>query len=145
MQPIGIFGGTFDPVHYGHLRTAFELWQALQLAEVRFLPTGDPPHRDAPLADAALRLAMVRAAIADQPAFVADDRETRREGRSYSVDTLAELRREQFNLPRAAHVAPLARVARSRAHRRGAPPRLEGAHHGPARGADGGARHGRRA
>ncbi len=93
MQPIGIFGGTFDPVHYGHLRTAFELWQALQLAEVRFLPTGDPPHRDAPLADAALRLAMVRAAIADQPAFVADDRETRRAGRSYSFDTLAELRR----------------------------------------------------
>lgn len=94
MQPIGIFGGTFDPIHYGHLRTAFELWQALRLKEVRFMPTGDPPHRDAPLADAALRLAMVRAAVADQPAFVVDDRETRRAGLSYSVDTLAELRRQ---------------------------------------------------
>ncbi len=94
MQPIGIFGGTFDPIHYGHLRTAFELWQALGLKEVRFMPTGDPPHRDAPLADAAQRLAMVRAAVADQSAFVVDDRETRREGLSYSVDTLAELRRE---------------------------------------------------
>jgi nicotinate-nucleotide adenylyltransferase len=62
-QPIGIFGGTFDPIHYGHLRTAFELGQALALAQVRFLPTGDPPHREAPLAPAALRLAMVRAAV----------------------------------------------------------------------------------
>jgi len=94
MRPIGIFGGTFDPIHYGHLRTAFELWQALGLAEVRFLPTGDPPHRDAPLANAALRLAMVRTAIADQRAFVVDDRETRRQGLSYSFDTLAELRQE---------------------------------------------------
>jgi nicotinate-nucleotide adenylyltransferase len=94
MQPIGLFGGTFDPLHYGHLRTAFELWQALQLAEVRFMPTGSPPHREQPLAPAQLRLAMVKAAIADQPAFVIDDREVRRTGVSYSVDTLTELRAE---------------------------------------------------
>ncbi|EQD44405.1 nicotinate (nicotinamide) nucleotide adenylyltransferase, partial [mine drainage metagenome] len=91
MQPIGVFGGTFDPVHYGHLRTAFELWQLLHLAEVRFVPTGNPPHRDQPLASAELRLRMVRAAVAGQPAFSVDDREIRRSGVSYSVDTLAEL------------------------------------------------------
>jgi nicotinate-nucleotide adenylyltransferase len=94
MQPIGLFGGTFDPLHYGHLRTAFELWQVLRLAEVRFMPTGSPPHRDEPLAPAQLRLDMVRAAVADQPAFVVDDREVRRAGVSYSVDTLTELRAE---------------------------------------------------
>jgi nicotinate-nucleotide adenylyltransferase len=94
MHPIGLFGGTFDPIHYGHLRTAFELWQALRLAEVRFLPTGNPPHRDTTLASAELRLQMVRAAIAGQPSFVVDDREVRRTGLSYSVDTLSELRAE---------------------------------------------------
>jgi nicotinate-nucleotide adenylyltransferase len=94
MQPIGLFGGTFDPLHYGHLRTAFELWQALNLSEVRFMPTGSPPHREQPQAPAQLRLEMVKAAIADQPAFVVDDREVRRTGVSYSVDTLTELRAE---------------------------------------------------
>jgi nicotinate-nucleotide adenylyltransferase len=94
MRPIGIFGGTFDPVHCGHLRTAFELWQELKLAEVRFLPAGNPPHRDQIYASAEERLRMVRAAVADQPGFVVDDREVRREGMSYSVDTLTELRAE---------------------------------------------------
>src|SRR5579862_9709588 len=90
MQPIGLFGGTFDPIHYGHLRTAFELWQELRLEEVRFLPTGSPPHREQPLASAELRLRMVQAAVAGQPPFIVDDREVRRTGVSYSVDTLAE-------------------------------------------------------
>lgn len=94
MQPIGLFGGAFDPIHYGHLRTAFELWQALKLTELRFMPTGNPPHRDPLLASAELRLRMVRAAVAGQPAFVVDDREIRRSGISYSVDTLTELRAE---------------------------------------------------
>jgi len=91
-RPIGIFGGTFDPIHYGHLRTAFELGQCLALAQVRFVPAGDPPHREPPLAPAALRLEMVRAATAGEPLFTVDDREIRRSGRSYTVDTLAELR-----------------------------------------------------
>lgn len=94
MRPIGIFGGTFDPIHCGHLRTAFELWQELKLAEVRFLPAGNPPHRDQIYASAELRLRMVEAAVADQPGFVVDDREVRRGGMSYSVDTLTELRAE---------------------------------------------------
>jgi len=94
LRPIGLFGGTFDPIHCGHLRTAFELWQELSLAEVRFLPTGTPPHRDHLYASAELRLKMVAAAIADQPGFRVDDREVRRTGLSYSVDTLTELRGE---------------------------------------------------
>ncbi len=94
MHPIGLFGGTFDPIHYGHLRTAFELWQLLGLEEVRFLPAGNPPHREQPLASAELRLRMVSAAVAAEPAFTVDDREIRRSGVSYSVDTLAELRQE---------------------------------------------------
>jgi nicotinate-nucleotide adenylyltransferase len=90
--PIGLFGGMFDPIHYGHLRTAFELLQKLDLGEVVFIPAGQPPHREAPLAGAALRLEMVRAATSGQPGFSVDDREVGREGRSYSVDTLRELR-----------------------------------------------------
>jgi nicotinate-nucleotide adenylyltransferase len=93
-EPIGLFGGTFDPIHFGHLRTAFELLQALKLAQVRFLPTGDPPHREAPLATAALRLEMVRAAVLGQSGFSVDDREVRRQGVSYTIDTLTELRQE---------------------------------------------------
>jgi len=93
-EPIGIFGGTFDPIHYGHLRTAFELLQALKLAQVRFLPTGNPPHREDPLAASDLRLEMVREAVAGQPGFTVDDREIRRSGVSYSIDTLTELRGE---------------------------------------------------
>jgi len=94
MHPIGIFGGTFDPIHYGHLRTAFELLQALRLTEVRFMPAGNPPHREPPVATADQRLAMVKAATEGQPGFLVDDREMRRDGPSYSVDTLASLRAE---------------------------------------------------
>src|SRR5262245_9669254 len=94
MSPIGIFGGTFDPIHYGHLRTAFELVHALKLGEMRFMPAGNPPHRDYAVATAELRLKMVRAAVADQPGFTVDDREIRRAGLSYSVDTMRSLREE---------------------------------------------------
>jgi len=92
VSPIGVFGGTFDPVHYGHLRTAFEMLQALRFDEVRFMPCGNPPHRGITYADAALRLEMVRVATEGQPGFVVDDRELHRDGPSYSVDTLAALR-----------------------------------------------------
>ncbi|AMN46639.1 nicotinate-nucleotide adenylyltransferase [Steroidobacter denitrificans] len=92
MTTIGIFGGTFDPIHFGHLRTALELLQALRLNEIRFLPAGNPPHRETTVASAAERLAMVRAAIRDQSGFKVDDREIRREGLSYSVDTMRSLR-----------------------------------------------------
>lgn len=92
MRPIGILGGTFDPIHFGHLRAAFELNELLDLESVLFVPAADPPHRGRPLADAVTRLAMVRAAIEDQPGFIADDRELRRAGPSYTVLTLEELR-----------------------------------------------------
>ena len=94
MNPIGIFGGTFDPIHFGHLRTAFELLQALRLSEMRFMPAGNPPHRENTVASAEERLAMVQAAVDDQPGFVVDDREIRREGLSYSVDTMRTLRED---------------------------------------------------
>lgn len=94
MRPIGVFGGTFDPIHYGHLRSAFELGQRLALAQVRFVPNADPPHRERPATGAALRLEMVRAAIATEPSFVVDDRELARAGPSYTVDTLASLRED---------------------------------------------------
>ncbi|MDG2289248.1 MAG: nicotinate-nucleotide adenylyltransferase [Woeseiaceae bacterium] len=94
LHPIGIFGGTFDPIHYGHLRTAFEMLQALRFEEVRFIPCGDPPHRGITYADAELRYRMVDAAIKGQEGFLSDDRELRREGPSYSIDTLTDLREE---------------------------------------------------
>lgn len=94
MSSMGVFGGTFDPIHFGHLRTAFEMLQALRFDEVRFMPCGEPPHRGQPMANASLRLDMVRAATEGQPGFIVDDRELHRDGPSYSVDTLSELRSE---------------------------------------------------
>lgn len=94
MHPIGVFGGTFDPVHYGHLRTAHELLVALRLSEVRFLPCGLPPHREPAVASGEQRLAMVRAATLGEARFLVDSRELYRDGPSYSVDTLLALRAE---------------------------------------------------
>lgn len=92
--PVGVFGGTFDPIHYGHLRLAQEAADRLQLTEVRFIPAGSPPHRTAPGATAAQRLAMAKLATAANALFTVDDREVRRAGPGYTVDTLAELRAE---------------------------------------------------
>lgn len=92
--PVGILGGTFDPIHIGHLRLAEEIVDACKLAVVRFIPSAIPPHRATPRVTAADRLEMTRLAIADNPRFGLDDRELRRAGPSYTVDTLTELRQE---------------------------------------------------
>ncbi len=92
--PIAILGGTFDPVHYGHLRFADSVRRSLGLAEVRLMPAADPPHRDRPTASAGDRLAMLKLAVAEFPGLVVDDRELRRAGKSYTVLTLQELRGE---------------------------------------------------
>ena len=94
MPPIGVFGGTFDPVHFGHLRLAEEMADALGLERVLFIPAGQPPHRGAPRTAASHRLEMVRRAIAGNPRFVADAREVHRPQPSYTVDTLTALRAE---------------------------------------------------
>lgn len=93
-QPIGLLGGTFDPIHYGHLRLAEELADRLALAEVRFIPARVPPHRDAPGVAPEHRMEMVRLALAGNARFRLDERECRREGPSYTVDTLRALRDE---------------------------------------------------
>jgi len=95
MKLLGIFGGTFDPIHYGHIRTAFEMLEVLRIDEVSFVPSGDPPHRGQTFADAEQRLEMVRVATQGQPGFSVDDCELRREGPSYTIDTLATIREEQ--------------------------------------------------
>jgi nicotinate-nucleotide adenylyltransferase len=99
MKPVGILGGAFDPIHHGHLRLALELYEALDLEQVRLIPLATPPHRLAPIAPAPLRLAMLEAAIGDEPVLLADDRELRRQGPSYTVDTLSDLRRELGDIP----------------------------------------------
>lgn len=119
MRPFGVFGGMFDPIHFGHLRTAHELHELLGLEAVAFLPAGDPPHRAAPLADAATRLAMLRAAIGDDPRFVVDDRELRRRGPSYTVLTLEEVRAERGSQPIVLIMGMDAFVGLERWHRAG--------------------------
>lgn len=87
---LGILGGTFDPIHLGHLALAAEAWTTLSLEQVRFVPNADPPHKQAIRVSAAVhRAAMVERAIADHPAFVLDRIELERSGPSYAVDTMA--------------------------------------------------------
>ena len=89
-----LIGGTFDPVHYGHLRTALEVRNQLGIDTLGFLPAGEPPHRDATVSSATHRLAMLKLAIAQVNGFTIDERELQREGPSYMVDTLRALRAE---------------------------------------------------
>jgi nicotinate-nucleotide adenylyltransferase len=91
---IGILGGTFDPIHNGHLRLARDMFDQRLLSKVLFIPTGHPPHRDVPQASANDRLEMVRLAVDYKPGFELDDREIKRGGVNYTVDTLSELRAE---------------------------------------------------
>jgi nicotinate-nucleotide adenylyltransferase len=91
---IGVYGGTFDPIHFGHLRSALEILEAFRLSQIRFIPCGQPPHRASSHATAAQRLAMVQRAIADVPGFMSDAREIDRAGPSYMVDTLRSLHAE---------------------------------------------------
>lgn len=99
VRAIGIFGGTFDPVHFGHLRAAAEAAEQLPLSEFRMLPAGTPPHRSRTHASGEHRLAMLRLAISEYSDLEVDDREVRREGYSYMVDTLAEIRDEEGDSP----------------------------------------------
>lgn len=92
--PLGLFGGTFDPVHYGHLRLAEEALLHLGLGGVRWIPAGQPPHRGRPGVTAAQRLAMVSMATAGNPAFTVDAAEVESAEPSYTVVTLERLRRE---------------------------------------------------
>ena len=117
MKPLGMFGGTFDPIHYGHLRTAFEMLQALRFAEVRFIPCGDPPHRGETFASSEQRSEMVRLAVEHQPGFVFDDREARRDGPSYTIDTLATLRADIGDQPLALIIGMDAFLGLPRWHR----------------------------
>ena len=93
-RPIAILGGTFDPIHAGHLRAAIEVREALWADELRLIPCALPPHRAQPGASPQQRLAMIEAAIAGSPKLRCDDRELLRTGPSYTVDTLESLRQE---------------------------------------------------
>lgn len=91
---LGVFGGTFNPVHYGHLRSAMELVERLALARLHLMPSAVPPLRDTPICSAEHRAAMVSLAIEGEPRLVCDERELARTGPSYTIDSLIELRDE---------------------------------------------------
>ncbi len=93
IRKLGVFGGTFNPIHLAHLRCAEEIAENFALDRVLFVPSGSPPHKSAGIAPAEDRLAMVRLAVRGNPRFRASAIEVNRGGRSYSVDTLRELRR----------------------------------------------------
>ena len=94
MQTIGLLGGTFNPIHFGHLRMAQELAESLSLNEVKFIPSANPPHKPSPQVSAEHRAAIVQLAIADNPQFQFDGRELSRNGASFTIDTLESLRDE---------------------------------------------------
>ncbi len=94
MKPIGIYGGTFDPVHYGHIWPVLEVRDRIGITEVRYIPNFLPPHRNAPGTHAMHRLNMLRSALSSYPGMLADDREIVQASRSRTVSTLRSLRGE---------------------------------------------------
>jgi len=98
-KPIGILGGTFDPVHNGHLRLALETCETLGLEEVKLIPPGTPPHRNTPVTSARHRFRMLELGTEEVPNLTADDRELRRTGKSFTIDTLRDIRKELINDP----------------------------------------------
>ncbi len=93
-KPIGILGGTFDPIHHGHLRTALEVYEEVNCKEIRFIPCKQPVHRSTPIASLQQRLDMLHLALAAQPGFILDTREIQRDTPSYTLLTLKSLREE---------------------------------------------------
>ncbi len=98
-KAIGVLGGTFDPVHLGHIGLASDVFQQCELAEMRLIPLFIPPHREKPFASPEHRLHMLRLAVANVPGLVIDEREISRQGISYTVDTLRSLRKDFYDLP----------------------------------------------
>jgi nicotinate-nucleotide adenylyltransferase len=98
-KAIGILGGTFDPIHHGHLRMALELYESLDLSKVHLVPTNQPMYRKEPMASPRDRLAMVKCAVDGEPELIADDREIRRAGPTYTIDTLLDMRKEMGDIP----------------------------------------------
>ena len=97
LNRVGLFGGTFNPIHFGHLRTALETLEGFGLDQIRFIPAADPPHKDkTDLADESDRLAMLTQAIENNPLFSVSDIELRRPGRSYTIDTVRQFTREKL-------------------------------------------------
>lgn len=94
VRRVGIFGGTFDPVHIGHLRSALEVTELMGLDELRLLPNARPPHRDTPQVDAQARLAMVQNAVSGVECLSVDARELGRDKPSYTIDSLESIRAE---------------------------------------------------
>jgi nicotinate-nucleotide adenylyltransferase len=94
---LGVFGGTFDPIHFGHLRVALDVVEALDLERLHLIPLHVAAHRGQPLASPEQRLAMARIATRDEPRLMVDDRELRRSGPSFTVDTLRAIRIEHPN------------------------------------------------
>ncbi len=95
MRKIGIYGGTFDPIHHAHLILAREAHELLQLEKVIFVPAAISPLKDAPVAPAETRLSMLRAAIETETGFAIDDCELRRPPPSYAIDTVEEIRKRK--------------------------------------------------